>query len=105
VSRRVVILRRAAREIADNYGWLAGRSKAAADRWQASLLRAIDALAEDATRYPLAPEDEFFTGELRELLHGRRRTVYRVLFEVIDDAVYIVRVRHSSQDALGPGDF
>lgn len=96
MSRRVVILRRAAREIAVNRAWLAERAPAAADRWRDSLLRAIDTLAEDPARHPLAPEAAFYDGELREVLHGRRRTVYRVLFEATDDTVYIVRVRHSS---------
>jgi plasmid stabilization system protein ParE len=53
----------------------------------------------------LAPENEWYEGgELRELLYGKRQGVYRILFEVRGDTVYILRVRHGAQELLGPGD-
>ncbi len=101
---RVVIARRAAGEIAANHRWLSERSPPRADRWRDSLLRAVDSLEEQPERYPLAPESEWYDGELRELLHGKRRQAYRILFEIRGDAVAVLRVRHHSQNQLGPDD-
>jgi plasmid stabilization system protein ParE len=58
MSFSVVIARKAAREIEAQYDWLAARSEAAADRWRNSLLEAINTLAENAERFPEAPEAE-----------------------------------------------
>ncbi len=101
MRRHVVIARKAAREIEENYNWLAEHSQAAANRWRDSLLAAIDALEEHSDRCPEAPEAEWHEG-LRQLLHGKRRQVHRILFEIRGQTVVILRVRHSSQDFVGP---
>jgi plasmid stabilization system protein ParE len=101
MSLYVVLARRAAREIEEHYDWLARRSQAAADRWRDSLLEAIDTLAETPERCPEAPEAEWHEG-LRQLLHGKRRQVHRILFEVRGETVVVLRVRHGAQDFLGP---
>jgi plasmid stabilization system protein ParE len=106
VPHSVRISRRALREIDAALAWLAERSRAAADRWHGRLLEAIRSLEDNPGRCPLAPEDECYEGgELRQFLHGKRRGVYRILFEVRGDVVYILRVRHSAQDLLKPEDF
>ena len=51
-------------------------------------------------RCGLAPESEWYPGELRQLLHGKRGGIYRILFEVRGDIVYILRVRHGAQNLL-----
>jgi plasmid stabilization system protein ParE len=104
MSFRVVIARRAAREIEEQFNWIAERSKAAADRWRISLLDAIDTLEESPERCPEAPEAESFAG-LRQFLHGKRRSTRRILFEIRGQTVVILRVRHGAQDILGPEDF
>jgi plasmid stabilization system protein ParE len=86
MSFRVVIARKAAREIEANYDWLAKRSRRAADRWRDSLLSAIDSLQADPLRYPQAPESAWREG-LRELVHGKRRQVHRVIFELRGETV------------------
>jgi plasmid stabilization system protein ParE len=68
------------------------------------MFRAIDSLADDPIRYPLAPEADEYGGELRQLLVGKRRSVYRVLFVIHAGSVYIFRVRHHAQDLLRPGE-
>jgi hypothetical protein len=42
--------------------------------------------------------------DLRELLYGRRRDVYRVLFTIDGQTVNVLRVRHAAQDRLTPRD-
>jgi hypothetical protein len=38
------------------------------------------------------------------MLYGRRRQVYRVLFTIEGESVFIHRVRHAAQDWLKEGD-
>lgn len=101
---RVELTRRAAREIEQQYDWLAERSQTAADRWRDSLLAAVNSLEENPEQCGEAPEAEWYGETLRQLLHGKRRHVHRILFEIRDDVVVILRVRHSAQDLLRPGD-
>lgn len=104
MSRNVVLARKAAREIEEQHDWLAQRSPAVADRWRNSLLEAIDTLEDHPARCPEAPEAEWHEG-LRQLLHGKRRQVHRILFEIRGETVVVLRVRHSAQDFLGPEEF
>src|SRR6476660_5339118 len=100
MTYRVEVTATALAEIEKAFDWIAERSPAAAERWRASLLGAVDALAAMPTKYGTAPEDEWYSGELRQMLIGKRRGVYRVLFEIVGDAVYVLRVRHGAQDLL-----
>jgi plasmid stabilization system protein ParE len=104
MSFRVEITVRAAEEVRQGFRWLAERSPAAAERWRASLLAAIASLAEAPDRCALAPEEEWYQGGLRQLLHGKRRRVYRILFEVRGDVALILCVRHAAQALLEPDD-
>ena len=100
----VCITRRALKEIDEALGWLARRSKAAARRWHAQLEAAILSLVANPEHCGPAPESEWYPGDLRQLLHGKKRGIYRILFEIRDDTLYVLRVRHSAQDLLEPGD-
>jgi plasmid stabilization system protein ParE len=102
---RVEIARRAAREIEDQFHWLAARSPAAAERLRDGLLAAVGSLEENPGRCPEAPEAEWYGPELRQLLHGKRQRVFRILFEIRGDVVVVLRVRHSAQDLLRPESF
>lgn len=104
MSFSVTIVRKAAREIENQYDWLAQLSQAAANRWRDSFLEAIESLEENPQRCPEAPEAEWHEG-LRQLLHGKRQRVHRVLFEIREQTVIVLRVRHSAQDFLGAEDF
>jgi plasmid stabilization system protein ParE len=104
MSFQVVIARRAAREIEDQYRWLAENSAAQANRWRNALLAAIDTLADNPDRCPEAPEAGWHEG-LRQLQFGKRRQVHRILFEIRGQTVVVLRVRHSAQDFLGPEQF
>jgi len=101
MSWHVVIARTAAREIEEQYDWLAERSKAMANRWRNSLLEAIDTLEDNPERCPDAPEAEWHEG-LRQLIHGKRAQIHRILFEIRGPTVVVMRVRHSAQDFLAP---
>jgi plasmid stabilization system protein ParE len=104
MAHTVRITARALREIDEALAWLGERSPRAAGRWYAHLVEAIRSLEDNPERHALAPESEWYPGELRQLLHGRRKGIYRILFEVRGDTVFILRIRHSAQALLEPGD-
>lgn len=101
---RICITARALREVDAALGWLSARSRTAAVRWHEQLMKAVRSLKDNPERCGLAPECAWYPGELRQLLHGKRRGIYRILFEVRGNTVYILRVRHSAQALLEPDD-
>lgn len=99
---RVVTLPSAEAEARAAYLWLYERSPAAAVRWYRELRRAIESLGDHPGRCPLAPENECFEEEIRQLLYGRGSGVYRILFTVGEDSVFVLFVRHGARQWLGP---
>jgi plasmid stabilization system protein ParE len=95
---RVEIMPAALRELDDAFGWIARRSPARAERWQARAMRALRSLTEFPRRCPLAPEGDDFGVEVRQLLYGE----YRVLFDIQGDTVRILHVRHGARRPLPP---
>jgi plasmid stabilization system protein ParE len=69
-------------------------------RWFAALQDAIASLAEFPERCPLAPENAVFPFEVRHLLHGRKPHVYRILFTIKDETVYVLHIRHGRRQPL-----
>lgn len=76
-----------------------------ASQWYKGLLKAIMSLSEMPKRCPLARENEYFSQEIRQLLYGQGRNLYRILFTIVEgrDAatVRILHIRHAAQQTLG----
>jgi plasmid stabilization system protein ParE len=102
---RVEITRTAAREIEERYDRINEQGRNSADKWRAGLIEALGALGANPEMYPEAPEAEWYGAGLRELYYGKRRNTYRILFEIRENVVYILRVRHGRQDFLKPEEF
>jgi plasmid stabilization system protein ParE len=102
VSFSVEIAAPALAEIEETLAFLAKHSVPAAERWYSRIRAAFESLRHEPERCQLAPENDWYVGALRQLLHGKRRHVYRILFEVRGKTVYILRVRHGRQNLLGP---
>src|SRR5215212_4938393 len=102
MNYRVVILSEAEREMEEAYLWIAESAQERAATWLRGLRTAIETLRTHPRRCPLAPESAIFAEEIRQLLYGRRRGVYRVLFEVRDDeqTVTILHVIHGAREPL-----
>jgi hypothetical protein len=64
------------------------------------LFGAIFSLERMPRRCSLAYENELFDDELRQLLYGKRGRVYRILFIIRDEKVYVLFVRHSAQEPV-----
>jgi plasmid stabilization system protein ParE len=63
-------------------------------RWFDGLQKAIETLSEHPHRCGLARESESFGFEVRQLIHGRKPHLYRVLFTIEGDTVVILHIRH-----------
>jgi plasmid stabilization system protein ParE len=101
---RVEITSRAKGQAAEAFQWLAERSPTQAARWYNGLLRAIRSLERYPRRYPIAPENELFVEEVRQMLYGKRAGTYRILYEIHGDIVYVTHVRHGARRPLGSPD-
>ena len=81
------------------------RSPTQASQWYAGLLQTIESLSQFPKRCPLARENEYFSQEIRQLLYGRGRNSYRILFTILAEkegaTVRILHIRHASQQTLG----
>jgi plasmid stabilization system protein ParE len=66
-------------DVEEAVSWMQQRSPAAAARWYDALMATIATLESHPQRCPLAPESEDAGVEVRELLFGKRRGVYRNL--------------------------
>ncbi|OKH14886.1 plasmid stabilization protein [Fischerella major NIES-592] len=80
-------------------------SPSRASQWYAGLLQAIESLSQMPKRCPLARENEYFSQEIRQLLYGRGRNLYRILFTILEReevaTIRILHIRHASQQTLG----
>ena len=91
-------------QIETAYFWLKKRNSSYADAWFKGLMNAIASLQDKPRRCPLATENEVFSEEVRQLIYGKSRNRYRVLFTIRENIVYILFVRHTSQALLAEED-
>jgi plasmid stabilization system protein ParE len=84
-------------QIEQSYHWYRERNPEFADRWFRGLMNAIATLQENPQRCALAIEHEIFSEEVRQLLYGKSKSLYRVMFTIRDSTVYVLYVRHSAQ--------
>jgi plasmid stabilization system protein ParE len=100
----VVVQPSAQAEMEAAYEWIAERAPMTAARWYNRLLKAVGSLADHPERCALAPENEFFPEEIRNLFFGKRRNAYRVIFTVRDDTVHVLHFRRGARQVLKPED-
>ncbi len=103
MTYRVLLTDRAANDLEEAYRWYAERSAENAVRWYNGFVDALDALADNPERCPLAPENPKFSIAIRQLLYGRRRS-WRALFTIREDAVVVLHIRHTAREEVTPHD-
>lgn len=95
----VVVESSARKDIDQAYRWIVKNiSKQTASLWYLDIYGAMESLKTFPARCALAPENQFFKEEIRQLISG----TYRILFEVDDDQVRVLHVRHSARTPLKP---
>lgn len=98
MSYQVEITEKAQAEARSAANWMAQFSEEKATTWFFELSAAIQSLENMPFRCSVAPETKTFGFEIRQLIFGK----YRILFNVQDETVYILNVRHSAQKTLSP---
>lgn len=99
---RVIIQPPASGEIEQAFLWIAERNPDAAVKWFTGLQKVIQSLETFPERCPLAPENDAFKEEIRQLVYGRRGGRYQIFFTIRGDAVHVLHVRHGARDYLKP---
>jgi plasmid stabilization system protein ParE len=103
MTYRVVVTARARAEAVEAFRWMAERSPEAAARWFVGLEEAITSLSAAPNRHPIAEDESEMLGiTLRQMLYGRRRGVYQILFSVDHDVVTLHFIRHAAQGPIEP---
>jgi plasmid stabilization system protein ParE len=95
---RVIITGPAMRDGQAAADWIARRSPLNAQRWFDALLDKIDTLDMMPTAHPVARDAGFF--DTREPVRQMTFGNYRVLFELRDDTVFVLRVLHAARRDL-----
>lgn len=106
MTYRVDISRPALLDAENIYLWMKSESAERADAWFKGLVETAKSLENFPNRYPIAPESRSFFIEIRQLLHGKGKQQYRIIFGVSvdertdEDIVLIYRIRNASQGYL-----
>ncbi len=76
-----------------------------AKRWYSGLLNAIASLELMPKRCAIARENSYFSQEIRQLIYGKGRNAYRILFTTLETndsfTVRILHIRHAYQQTIG----
>jgi plasmid stabilization system protein ParE len=103
MSHRVVIEPTAQMGIRAAVRWISeNQSHSAATKWFNALLKKVATLKTHPYRCPVAAESDRFPEEIRELLYGKSRKRYRILFTIRDKTVFVLYVHHGARDELRP---
>jgi plasmid stabilization system protein ParE len=97
MTYRVITQPDAEAEAEEAFRWLYEQSPEAAVGWYQGLREAIQSLAEHPHRCPVAPEAEGFSEPVRQLLYGKRRGIYRILFLIRGQIVHVISIRHGAR--------
>lgn len=99
---RIVIQPRAERDIREAARFILeeSKSRAKALKWAQSVRAEINTLQTNPERCPVDVDSDAYGREVRVLLFGRRRGVYRILFVIEGGVVYVLTVRHSARRSL-----
>jgi plasmid stabilization system protein ParE len=97
--------RAAAEELTAISQWIAKRNPPAAARWLEATESHVLTLKEFPERCSIAPEAKDCGSTVRQLVVGKRRGRYRVLFRVWHNEVQILQIIHGMRDMLTPEEF
>lgn len=100
MSFEVIITPSAKADIFEINAWLLENYSNLAEKWLFGLSQAVMSLSKFPERCPISSESEAFDFIVRQLLYGRKPNVYRILFSVRDEKVYILRIRSTRQQSL-----
>ena len=97
---QVKLTRSSVQQIESIYLWLKKRNPEYADQWFRGLMNLIATLQDKPRRCPLVKENYSTSEEIRQILYGKSRNKYRVVFAIREDTVHILYIRHSAQSSI-----
>jgi len=77
---------------------------AASQKWLTQLWDTLSTLENRPERCAQAEESQEVGRDVRQLLFGKHRGIYRILFEIQDRSVIILRLWHGARDAITAND-
>lgn len=99
---RIEVTRSAEADIDNAYLWIFEQSPEYADQWIRGLYRTIFTLKDLPARCPIARDCRGLGRKIRQLLYWQGRHACRILYEIREETVFVLRIRHSAQDRLDP---
>ena len=87
------------------YEYVRKAAPESAEKWLRGLFLIVQTLEEMPTRCPLIPEAEEIGHQARHLLYGKRKGIYRIIFDIEEQSeegprVRVLRVWHGARDAI-----
>ena len=87
------------------YQYAAQNAQEPAVRWLGRFMAALQTLEHNPERCPLAPEDRKSSRILRQYLFGKRPYVFRAIYTIDGETVWVLRIRRAQRRPLSPEDF
>lgn len=101
MSPTLRIVERARADVEDIFSWLVRRSMHGAIAWYVAFRQAVDEIASSPESFAEAAESLPLGRQLRQApFKTRRGRVYRIVFEMADTEIMILRVRGPGQGPL-----
>lgn len=97
---QVIITPSAKADIFETNTWLLENYPTSAADWLWGISQAVTSLSKLPERCPISPESEAFDIVVRQLLYGKKPHIYRILFSIQNEKVYVLRVRSTKQQSL-----
>ncbi len=87
-------------DIFETRTWLLDNHSENADGWLWNICECVTSLRNFPERCPISDESAAFDVEVRQLLCGKKPHVYRILFSIHQEKVFVLRVRSTRQAKL-----
>jgi len=104
VAYQVALADTAKADVNQIYDWVIEQAPRRGPEWFEELIDCLYSLEELPHRCPLAREAEIAKREIHCLLFGKRRNVYRILYEIDEPrhTVWVLHIRHGALTDLAP---
>jgi len=102
MNYKVIIEPHAEKDIENAFYWIAEHSRSSAEKWYRNLMETIISLEKFPDRCPKAMESEAFQDIILQLLYGKNRNMYRILFTIQGNNVHVLHIRHCAQGYIEP---
>lgn len=105
MSFSIEYTRTAEGELLEVFSWIRERAPVAAEKWRTGVISKVNAIAADPFAFRKARDSSRLPVEVRQVLYGKRRSQYRILYTVNGTRIVILSVRNSFRRPLDPDDF